>query len=58
MQIPYFRPSIGEREIEAAIGVLRSGWLTTGPKCIEFEKKIAYILGDNIYTLAVNSYSA
>jgi hypothetical protein len=43
--IPCFRPIIGEEEIAAAIAVLRSGWLTTGPKAREFEQKFAAFLG-------------
>lgn len=36
--LPFSRPSIGEKEIAAVEHVLRSGWLTTGPKAAEFEK--------------------
>lgn len=35
--LPLSRPSIGEREIQAVCEVLRSGWLTTGPRCAELE---------------------
>ena len=31
LQVPFFRPSIGEAEIEEVAACLRSGWLTTGP---------------------------
>lgn len=58
MHIPFFRPSIGPAEIKAAIDVLRSGWLTTGPKCAEFEQKFAELLGANVQTIAVNSATA
>ena len=34
-------PDIGEREIENVVGVLRSGWITTGPQTKLFEKRIA-----------------
>lgn len=57
MIIPFFRPCIGEREIDAAIQVLRSGWLTTGPKCLEFEERFADMLG-GVYAIAVNSATA
>jgi hypothetical protein len=30
-QVPFFRPSLGEQEIEEVVATLRSGWLTTGP---------------------------
>jgi len=36
--IPLSKPSIGESEIRAVTDVLRSGWITTGPKTAEFEE--------------------
>ena len=36
--LPFSRPSISETEIRAVADVLRSGWITTGPKASEFEK--------------------
>lgn len=36
--LPFSRPSISELEIEAVAKVLRSGWITTGPKTAEFEE--------------------
>jgi UDP-4-amino-4-deoxy-L-arabinose-oxoglutarate aminotransferase len=35
--LPFSKPAIGQLEIEAVVEVLRSGWLTTGPKAVEFE---------------------
>ncbi|RIL04856.1 MAG: hypothetical protein DCC71_12550 [Proteobacteria bacterium] len=35
--LPFFRPALGTEEEEAVLGVLRSGWLTTGPQCERFE---------------------
>ena len=58
MAVPFFRPSIGENEIEAAMAVLRSGWLTTGPKCQEFERDFAAFLGGGVEAVAVNSATA
>ena len=58
MRIPFFQPCIGEREVEAAISVLRSGWLTTGRKCREFEDRFAELLGGGVETVAVNSATA
>ncbi|MDA8164738.1 MAG: aminotransferase class I/II-fold pyridoxal phosphate-dependent enzyme [Desulfobacteraceae bacterium] len=37
--LPFSRPSISEEEIAAVAEVLRSGWITTGPKSAEFEKE-------------------
>ena len=41
MDIPFFRPAISSDEIDEVQHrpVLRSGWLTSGPKTSEFEKK-------------------
>ncbi len=41
MNVPFSPPDIGEQEIAAVADALRSGWITTGPKTKEFEKKIA-----------------
>ena len=58
MRIPFFQPSIGNREVEAAVAVLQSGWLTTGLKCREFEERFADLLGGGVETVAVNSATA
>lgn len=52
--IPFARPSIGVKEEEAALGVLRSGWLTSGSEVLAFEKEFAKLL-DLPHALAVNS---
>lgn len=39
--IPYGRQTISEDDIEAVVEVLKSDFLTTGPKVKEFEEKIA-----------------
>lgn len=41
MNIQFSPPDISEAEINAVIEVLRSGWITTGPKTKLFEKTIA-----------------
>lgn len=56
--VPFFRPSIGEEEIEAVVECLRSGWLTTGPKAAAFEKDFAEYLGGGVEAIAVNSATA
>jgi perosamine synthetase len=43
--LPYGRQSIGEDDIEAVVDVLRSDWLTTGPKVAEFEEALAARVG-------------
>jgi hypothetical protein len=43
--LPYARQSIDEDDIEAVVAVLRSDWLTTGPKVDEFEHAFAARVG-------------
>jgi len=43
--LPYGRQSIGEDDIQAVVDVLRSDWLTTGPKVAEFEESFAARVG-------------
>jgi dTDP-4-amino-4,6-dideoxygalactose transaminase len=57
-RIPCFRPVIGRAEIDAVNLVLRSGWLTTGAKAREFEKKFAEFIGGGVQAIAVNSATA
>nr|HRL58226.1 DegT/DnrJ/EryC1/StrS family aminotransferase [Lachnospira sp.] len=45
MFIPYGRQSINEQDIEAVVNVLKSDYLTTGPKIAEFERKVADYTG-------------
>ena len=45
MNIPFSPPDISEREIEEVIDALKSGWITTGPKTKEFEKRISDYCG-------------
>ena len=40
MNIPFSPPDIGEAEIAGVVETLKSGWITTGPKTKEFEKRI------------------
>jgi UDP-4-amino-4-deoxy-L-arabinose-oxoglutarate aminotransferase len=43
--LPFSRPSISEKDIEAVVSVLRSGWITTGPKTAEFEQLFCDYVG-------------
>lgn len=56
-KVPYQRPHIGEEEIREVVDTLRSGWLTTGAKVFEFEKKFAKAVNAD-YAVAVNSCTA
>jgi perosamine synthetase len=52
--LPYATQWIGQEEIDAVVGVLKSDWLTGGPKIGEFEREFAaYIGAGNV--VAVNS---
>jgi dTDP-4-amino-4,6-dideoxygalactose transaminase len=42
--LPFFKPDVGEEEIAAVSEVLRSGWLTYGPKVGEFGQACAEYL--------------
>ena len=55
--IPFHVPDIDEDEIKGVLEVLRSGWLTTGPKVQQFEKGFATRIGSP-HALAVNSCTA
>ena len=56
-RIPFHRPSIGDREIAAAVDVLKSGWLTTGARSHAFETAFADRISAR-HALAVNSATA
>lgn len=59
ISVPFFRPSIGDEEIDEVVSSIRSGWLTTGPKTKQFEEDFtSYLGGGEIASLAVNSATA
>jgi len=43
--LPFSRPSIAEEDIAAVLGVLRSGWITTGRENTAFELKFSEYIG-------------
>lgn len=47
MKISFSPPDITEEEVEQVAEALRSGWITTGPKTKELEKKVAEFCGVN-----------
>lgn len=55
--IPYGRHTITEEDIQAVIDVLKSDYLTQGPKIPEFEKAFADYIGVK-YAVAVNNATA
>jgi perosamine synthetase len=52
--IPITQPLIGPEESEAAADVIRSGWLTQGPRVLRFEEDFAAITGA-AYACAVSN---
>lgn len=57
MKIPFSPPDITEEEIAEVADTLRSGWITTGPKTKEFERRIAEFCGVN-RAVCLNSQTA
>ena len=55
--IPYSRQTIDEDDIKAVVDILRSDWLTTGPKVADFEQAVADYVGAK-YAVAVSSGTA
>src|SRR5439155_18047793 len=55
--IPFYKPSIGEAEINEVVDCLRTGWLTTGPKAKQFETEFARYIR-HTHAVAVNSCTA
>jgi UDP-4-amino-4,6-dideoxy-N-acetyl-beta-L-altrosamine transaminase len=55
--LPYGRQSITEADIQAVVEVLRSDWLTTGPKVAEFEEAFADYVGAR-YAVSFSSGTA
>ena len=43
--LPFHVPLIEEDDIRAVCEVMESGWITTGPKTVEFEQKFARFVG-------------
>src|ERR1700688_3992052 len=43
--LPYGRQSIDDSDVQAVVEVLKSDWLTTGPKVAEFEERFAVRVG-------------
>ena len=55
--LSYGRQSIDEQDIQAVVDVLRSDWLTTGPKVAEFEEAFAATVGAR-YAVSFSSGTA
>ena len=55
--IPFSPPDISDAEVEGIIKVMRSGWITTGPRTKEFERQIAQYVGTH-KAVCLNSATA
>lgn len=55
--LPFARPLIGDEEIAAVVATMRSGWLTMGPRTVEFEQAFAAAV-DAPHAVALNSGTA
>jgi perosamine synthetase len=55
--LPFALPDLGKEEIDLMIEAARSGWVTTGPKCRQFETEFAAAVGSK-HAIAVNSCTA
>lgn len=56
-KVPFSPPDITESEVNLVSDALRSGWITTGPKTKEFERKIAEYCHTD-YAVCLNSATA
>jgi dTDP-4-amino-4,6-dideoxygalactose transaminase len=52
--LPFNQPDIDHAEIDEVVDTLQSGWITTGPKTKEFERRFAKYIGAR-HAVAVNS---
>lgn len=57
MKIPFSPPDITEKEINEVVEALKSGWITTGPRTKELEKRIANYIGTS-KAVCLNSATA
>jgi perosamine synthetase len=57
LQVPFHRAPLGEEEVQAVSEVIRSGWLTMGPKTFAFEKEFGKYVGAQ-HAVAVSTGTA
>jgi perosamine synthetase len=57
IHVPFHRAAVGEEEAQAVSEVIRSGWMTMGPKTFEFEKEFAKYVGAS-HAIAVSTGTA
>ena len=57
MNIPFHKTHTTQEEINSAISAIKSGWLTMGPKTVEFENKFKEYIGSS-EAISLNSATA
>ena len=57
MKIQFHKPHISQKELDSVSETIQSGWLTMGPKTLEFEKDFKNYIGSQ-YAISVNSATA
>jgi dTDP-4-amino-4,6-dideoxygalactose transaminase len=55
--LPFSRPSLGDEEIGEIVHSMKSGWITTGPKCYQFEEDVKQYVGAK-HAVALTSATA
>jgi dTDP-4-amino-4,6-dideoxygalactose transaminase len=56
-KVAFYRPDVGSEEIDEVVAVLRSGWLTTGPRVRRFEQEFSAAVSGT-HAVAMNSCTA
>ena len=57
MNIPFHKPHITQKELDEVSETIQSGWLTMGPKTLEFENTFKNYIGSQ-FAISVNSATA
>jgi len=57
MKIPFHKTHLTDEEINAVVDAIKSGWITMGPKTIEFENEFKKFIGSK-EAVSVNSATA
>jgi dTDP-4-amino-4,6-dideoxygalactose transaminase len=55
--LPFYKPLIAREELAQLVEAVESGWLTTGPKTLQFEAAIAHYVGAQ-FAVGLNSCTA
>mgnify|MGYP003551811802 FL=1 len=56
VKVPFSPPHIDNKIITEVVDALQSGWITTGPKTKEFERRLASFVGiSNVLCVSSNS---